>query len=177
MCAGDVPVRLLLGVPRMILIDLARSQTSPRQIAWGLALGATIGLMPKFSLAGIGIIFLTLCLPVNLVAAIVSTIAFTIIASLFGNVSQQVGEFFLTTEMTRQLIAQLCELPATAWLAFEDPNVLGRTVIAAGTLVPAYMTSRLVIRRYGETIDRYLSEFWVYREFLRARPALAGAAK
>lgn len=76
-------------------IKILREGQTPAQVAGGFALGSILGLSPMLTLQGLLVWLVILVLDVNLSAATLSLLMFSLIAFIFDPVFHHLGYFLL----------------------------------------------------------------------------------
>lgn len=158
---------------RMILTAI-RGSHSPEQIAFGIALGMVIGLIPKDSLFAFSFGFLIFATSVNLLATSVSAFTFSWIGVLLDPVSHVVGRLILAYPGLQTTWLWLHELPIIPWTRFNNTVVMGSLVIGLLSMLPLYLVSKDLCIRLAPGLQAFLLRFWLYRK-LAGRQELAGA--
>jgi uncharacterized protein (TIGR03546 family) len=142
---------------------LAAGQT-PRQIAWGFALGAIIGLSPMLTLQGLVIWLIILIIDVNLSAALVAVTAFKVIAYLFDPAFHAVGFYVLTQiEPLKGFYTYLYNAPIAPLTRFNNTVVIGSFLTALILFMPIYYGMKLFVIKYREHIHDRLKKWRVYQ--------------
>ena len=86
---------------------------TPRQMAFGLALGVLVGLVPKGNLLAIGLMMLLCALRVNLGVGMTAVFVTSWVGMLLDPITHRIGEFLLKNETLRPLWTGWCWIPAT----------------------------------------------------------------
>jgi uncharacterized protein (TIGR03546 family) len=142
---------------------LADGQT-PKQIAWGFALGSIIGLSPMFTLQGLVIWLIILVLDVNLSAALVAVTCFKIIAYLFDPAFHALGFFILTQiDFLKGFYTFLYNAPLAPLTRFNNTVVMGSFLTAILLLVPIYFGMKYFVIKYRENIHEKMKRWKIYK--------------
>ena len=168
-------MRPLLRLPFRLALELVRGQSSPRQLAVAICFGMLIGLLPKLNLIVVGTTVLAICIPVNLLVVVLSTVVFSFAGVMIGAVGIQLGHWLLGLDSVQHWLRSFYELPLAAWTSLEDPALIGNLAIALALVLPGYFTSRILIAKNTDAIQRYLYDFWLYRAFVRPDTTVSGA--
>jgi uncharacterized protein (TIGR03546 family) len=148
---------------RDFLKVLADGQT-PRQIAWGFALGSVIGLSPMFTLQGLVIWIIILILDVNLSSALVAVTLFKILAYLFDPAFHAFGYFLLTgIEPLKGFYTLLYNAPLAPLTKFNNTVVIGSFIAALILLLPVYFGMKYFVIEYRKRIHDKMKKWKVYQ--------------
>ena len=147
-----------------------RGMDSPSQMAFGLAMGMLIGLIPKDSLFVYFFGFTLLCTTANLFWAAVGGFAFSWIGYLIAPVSHQIGLYVLTFDTLEPTWAYLIELPFVAWTRFDHTIVTGSLLIGLVAFWPVYQISKSLFQAYAPKISRRLKRSRIYQWVIEPDP-------
>ena len=144
------------------LIAILREGQTPKQIAWGFALGIIVGLSPTFTLQGIIVWLIILTIDINMAAAILSFTLFSLFAYLFDPLFHSLGFWILTQiDPLYGTYTTMYNMPLAPLTRFNNTVVMGSFVIAILLLAPAYFSMRFFIIRYREKIySRLKNKKW-----------------
>ncbi len=115
------------------------SDTDPRQIGAGIALGFLIGLMPKATLTAQLLIVLLMATRVNIPMALLSAVAVSLLNPLLDRLTDPIGYALLTSEALRPLWTKLYNIPVLPWTGFNNTVVPGGLALGAVLLAPVYL--------------------------------------
>lgn len=115
---------------------------TPRQMAFGLALGVLVGLIPKGNLLAIGLMMLLCSLRVNLGVGLATVFAMSWAGMLLDPISHRIGEALLKNESLRPLWITMSDTALMPWTDFNNTVVLGSFIIGLAAFVPLYFISR-----------------------------------
>ncbi|MBI5744227.1 MAG: TIGR03546 family protein [Elusimicrobia bacterium] len=118
------------------------SDTDPKQIGAGIALGFLIGLMPKATLTAQLLIVLMMATRVNIPMGLITVLAVSLLNPLFDRVTDPVGYALLTSEALRPLWTKLYNIPVVPWTGFNNTVVPGGLVLGAVLLAPVYLAGK-----------------------------------
>ncbi|MEM9943792.1 MAG: DUF2062 domain-containing protein [Planctomycetota bacterium] len=156
-------MELFANTWRLFLASLRGFDTS-RQIAFGIALGMLIGLVPKTSAIPYAIFLITLLSNANLLGAGVTGLLTSIVSPAFDSITHWIGIRVLTYDPTEFWLAKLMQLDGTAWLQIENTVVTGSVVFGIALFIPVYWIAKTVTERFGgmfaEKISR--SQFFAW---------------
>lgn len=131
------------------LLSLKKAFTgraNPQELAWGLALGIAIGLIPKGNLVSISLIGLLVCLRVNHGMAALAAVATSFIAFRFDPWTHQLGSEILQAPRTHAFLTGIWDKPLVPWTDLNNTVVLGSTVVGLTSIVPTFMISLPLFR-------------------------------
>lgn len=133
--------------PYRFLVECVASPNTPRQLAWGVALGFLIGIVPKANLIAVVLIVVVAALRVNLLAVALSAIVFSFVSPIADPLTHRLGDFLLRRHALQGFWTRMAELPIVPWTDFNNTVVLGSLVTGLVLLFPAYwICSRLMMQ-------------------------------
>jgi uncharacterized protein (TIGR03546 family) len=144
-----------LNVPRLItrpillLAQILTEASSPRQIAWGLALGTLVGLVPKGNLTAAILCLVVLAVRCNLAAAALATMVFSWLGMCLDPLTHRLGLALLTSPMLRPAWDWLYEQPLMPWMRLHNTVVLGNLLTGLALLLPLYAIGLRATQRFG----------------------------
>lgn len=134
------------------LIRIIHSETDPRQISLGFALGMIPGLTPLTSLHNLLVLLAILFFRVNIGAAMLSWGVFKILAYALDPLFHQIGLFLLTGVTSLQgLWTTLYNAPLVPYTRFNNSIVMGSLVFSLLAFYPVYWGGRFMVVKYRET--------------------------
>lgn len=151
-----------LSFIKKFLKILAEGQT-PKQIAFGFALGSIIGLSPMLTLQGLLIWLIILMLDVNISAALVAVTLFKIIAFIFDPVFHAFGFWILTLESFKEIFTTLYNVPIAPLTRFNNTVVMGSFVAAVILLIPVYFGMKIFVIKYREKLHERFKKWKIYQ--------------
>lgn len=113
----------------------------PSQLAWGLALGLLIGLIPHGNLLAVALVLGVLMLRVNHAMVALTAIGVTMIAPRLDPISDQLAQWFFAQEGVSEAMAQAWDYPLIPWTDLNNTVVMGSFLIGLIALVPAFAIS------------------------------------
>lgn len=149
--------------PLRALIDALKSNDSPRQIAFGVALGMAIGLVPKGNLLSAALLVMLFSLRVNHGAALSSAFVFTWIGLLLDPLADWLGEAVLTMKSLEPLFITMYDAPLIPWTSFNNTVVLGSLILASVGFYPLYLATRQFVARHGEQVVERLQKYRAFQ--------------
>lgn len=118
------------------------AENTPRQLAWGVAIGVLIGFVPKGNLIAVGLAAILFSLRVNLLAAMMAAFVFTWLGMLMDPFFNHIGYFILTAKSLESPLASAYRWPYMPWTAFNNTVVMGAFAIGVMQLYPTYRFAR-----------------------------------
>lgn len=115
-----------------------REEFTPWQLALGCTMGMILGMTPKGNLIAVAVGFCVLALRLNLGAAMLSTVAFSLISPIFDPVTHRIGLALLASEQLRGVWESLYALPMGPWAGFHNTVVLGSFLCSLAAAYPFY---------------------------------------
>jgi uncharacterized protein (TIGR03546 family) len=128
--------------PLRFLAQALILETTPRQLAWGFALGMLIGLIPKGNLIAVALMTLFCALRINVAAGTAAISLFTWCGIYLDPISHRLGNFLLTQPELQSVWTTLFNKNLVPWTEFNNTVVLGSTLIGLALLLPAYGITR-----------------------------------
>ena len=133
--------------PRKFVWNALVSENSRRQIAWGIALGVLVGIVPKGNLIAVTLAGVLFAVRINLFAAMVTALICSMLGILFDPFFDHMGRSILSTASFQDFFARLYELPFAPWTAFNNTVVMGSLFVGLLQLYPTYRIARRFTRR------------------------------
>ena len=149
--------------PVRFLVKAFGSEDTPHQLAWGVAIGMMVGLLPKENLTAVVLSVLLLATRVNPASGAVAVLAFSWVGLLIDPVCGRIGWFLLSHPALQGVWTTLADLPVAPWTAFNNTVVLGSFVVGLWLLLPVYFVSKPLFARYHPRLTARLRKFKVYQ--------------
>jgi uncharacterized protein (TIGR03546 family) len=149
------PIEAMFTLLKLVrsLFKTLHSDGSPAQIAFGVALGAALGLTPIANAHNVVILLLLAMLNVSFAAGLFAWAAFVPVGFMFDPMFDRIGRWLLVdTPALRPLWTSWDNLPGLALTNFNNTIVLGSVVFWLALFVPLFFASRYGVLRYRETI-------------------------
>lgn len=144
--------------PLQYLWKALTADSSPRQIAWGIALGMLVGIIPKGNLTAWLFGFLLLATRVNLGVGMLTAMAVTAASPLIDPLTHAFGLRLLSLEFVRSCLIRWHDAPFIPWLRLNNTVVVGSTTLGLILLYPlqhiAERVASSVIPRLQRIRDR-----------------------
>ncbi len=113
----------------------------PRQLAWGLAFGVCIGLVPHGNLIAVLLLGLILCLKLNHALSALTAVATSFIAPLLDPITHAIGDRALSEPTLQSFARSGWDLPLIPWTELNNTVVLGSFILGLAALYPTYRMS------------------------------------
>lgn len=131
------------------IVTILQSEISPKQVAWGFALGSLMGMTPFSALHGYGIFVLILMLNVNISSATLAALLFSFIGMLLDPLSDKIGYYLLVSNQSlTPLWTKLYNMPVVPFTKFYNTVVLGSFVISLLLFIPSYFACKKFVLMY-----------------------------
>jgi uncharacterized protein (TIGR03546 family) len=148
------------------LIRIIHSETDPRQISLGFALGMIPGLTPLTSLHNLLVLLAILFFRVNIGAAMLSWGVFKILAYALDPLFHQIGLFLLTgVAFLQGLWTTLYNAPLVPYTHFNNSIVMGSLVFSLFAFYPVYWGGRFMVVKYRETLMERFNRLRIVQVF------------
>jgi uncharacterized protein (TIGR03546 family) len=148
------------------LIRLIHSETDPRQISLGFALGMIPGLTPFRSLHNILVLLVLLFFRANVGAAMLSWAAFTVLAFALDPLFHRLGLFLLRDVGSLQgLWTALYNAPLIPYTRFNNSVLMGSLVFSLLAFFPVYWGGKRLVVKYRETVKERLDRLKIVQIF------------
>ena len=132
--------------PLLKLVNALNDNTSPGEIAHGVAIGLILGFMPKGNLLWIAIFIIMMFIRIQKGAYFLFMILGMIISPALDVTFHQIGLRILTEPKMIDFYAKILEVPLVAFTKFNNTVVMGSLVFGLACYVPVYFLSRLFIK-------------------------------
>ena len=130
-----------LGILRQFIKGLT-SDTDPRQIGWGIAIGFVIGLIPKGNLTAQLLLVLLMALKVNIPMGLIAMFLVSFVNPLADRLTDPLGYALLTSDALAPLWTSLYNMPVMPWTGFNNTVLLGGLLAGAVLFVPVFFAGR-----------------------------------
>ncbi len=145
--------------PLRLLARAFTAAATPRQLAFGFALGMMIGLVPKGNLTAGLLTVILLGTQANLGTGLTAAVLFSWVGVLADPLSHRVGHAFLTAEPLQPMWAYLYNLPLAPWTGFNNTVVLGSLLLGLWLFYPVYRLSEPVLESCQSRLADKLSGY------------------
>lgn len=153
-----------------MMVETIRGNETPRQLAFGIACGMLLGLVPKDNLLSVILATLIVATRVNLFTATCSAFFFSWIGFVADPQIHLLGMKVLNYPGLQQVWAFLYDLPLVPWTRFNNTVVAGSLFTGICFFFPVYITSEFFFREFGAKIHDRLSDFWMYQKLAGIGP-------
>lgn len=118
----------------------------PHQLAWAVALGLLLGVVPHGNLLAFGLVILVLSLKINHAMAGLTAVCVTFLAVYLDPFSHEVGNFILTHPQLQQISQMAWSLPFVPWTNLNNTIVMGSFVIGLTSVIPIFLITYPIFR-------------------------------
>ncbi|EMI43096.1 TIGR03546 family protein [Rhodopirellula sp. SWK7] len=125
----------------------------PSQLAWGVAFGALLGLIPHGNLLAVALVLLVLTLRVNHAMVALVGVAVTFVAPTIDPTFDSVGRWLFDRPDVAQQLAVAWQYPLVAWTDLNNTVVAGSFVIGLVSLVPLFLLTYPIFRAWAPIED------------------------
>ena len=136
--------------PFRYIYKLFTKDDSPKQLAFGVALGLAIGLIPKGNLVAAALTILLFAFRTNLGAGLLTVCAVSSFSVRLDPLLDGIGTRLLGNATVYAWMAKLYELPLVPWTALNNTVVMGGVILGAALFYPAYHLSEMLFDRFYE---------------------------
>lgn len=146
------------------LFKTLHSDGSPAQIAFGMALGAALGLTPIANAHNLVVVLLLAVLNVSFAAGLLAWGIFVPIGFMLDPVFDRIGRWILAdAESLRPLWTAWDNTPGIALTNFNNTVVLGSVVAWIALFLPIYFATHFGVVRYRATIGERVKNSKYYK--------------
>ena len=146
------------------LIKTLHSDGSPLQIAFGVALGAALGLTPIMNAHNLLILLLLAVLNVSFAAGMFAWALFVPVGFALDPLFDRIGRWLLIdVESLRPMWGAIDNTPGLALTNFSNTVVLGSVVDWVLLFVPLVLLTRLGVIRYRATLGARVAQSKFYK--------------
>lgn len=151
-------------------IKVLRSAASPRQIAWGFALGSVMGLTPLRSAHNLVVLLLIIILNVNISAVLLALIFYSLIAWLFDPLFHTIGyQVLVNIPALQPLWTALYNAPLAPFTRFNNTVVMGSLLFSLVLFIPNYLFFKWFVRRYRESWNEKIKKWKISRAMMSSK--------
>jgi len=129
-------IKQVLSLKQAIL-----GRREPHQLAWGLALGLLLGVVPHGNLIALAILLTILSLRVNHGMVAATAVLTSFVASRFDSQTHAIGNYLLTHPNYAPLFGSLWQLPLVPWTDINNTVVTGSLAVGLSAMIPAYLVA------------------------------------
>jgi uncharacterized protein (TIGR03546 family) len=158
---------LFLRPVRMLAQALIGNDT-PRQTAWGAALGMMVGLLPKGNLLAIALAMLLFSFRVNRAAGFLAIAVFSYVGAFLDHQAHRIGSAMLTSPSAAPFFAWIYEQPLGPFSGLTNTIVLGQLCIGVYFFYPVYRSTRVAAAYLRPKLHHYLMQYRIVRWLMGA---------
>lgn len=125
----------------------------PSHLAWGLAFGVLLGIVPHGNLLAILLLLVVLSMNLNHAMAALTAVGVTFLARRLDPYSDWVGHHLLTHPEGRRIATAAWQYPLVPWTDLNNTVVLGSLAIGLLALFPLFLISYPLFRRLGPRVS------------------------
>ncbi|MDA8745327.1 DUF2062 domain-containing protein [Rubripirellula amarantea] len=125
----------------------------PSQLAWAVAFGVLLGIVPHGNLLAVAILFVVLSLRLNHAMAALTAVGVSFLATKLDPVSHTLGETMLNHEKISPIAMQVWEFPMVPWTDLNNTVVLGSFTIGLVALLPIFLITYPVFRMFAPKVN------------------------
>lgn len=118
----------------------------PHQLAWAVAFGVLLGVVPHGNLLAIGLLILVLSIKLNHAMAGLVAIGTTFAAVRLDPYSHQLGDMVLSEPRVANFAANAWQLPLVPWTDLNNTIVVGSLLIGVAALLPIFLLTYPIFR-------------------------------
>jgi uncharacterized protein (TIGR03546 family) len=146
------------------LIKTLHSDGSPAQIAFGVALGAALGLTPIMNAHNLVVLLLLAVLNVSFAAGLFAWALFVPVGFVLDPLFDRLGRFLLVDlQALRPLWGAMDNTPGIALTNFNNTVVLGSVAGWLLLFVPIFLAARFGVLRYRATVGARVAQSKFYQ--------------
>ena len=120
------------------IIAILSQHRNPSQIAWGIAIGTMLGLIPKDNLVALSLLVMIGLFRINQLTACSTAVAVQIMSGILSSTTSSIGEQLLEQQFLTGSIVFLYQFPVLPWACLENAHVTGGLAIGLAVLLPVY---------------------------------------
>ena len=146
------------------LVKTLHSEGTPAQIAFGMALGAALGLTPIANAHNLLIVLLLAVLNVSFAAGMLAWGIFVPVGFMLDPIFDRIGRWFLLDAAAlRPMWTAWDNIPGLALTNFNNSVVLGSLVAWLILFLPIFFVARYGVLRYRATLGERIRNSRYYR--------------
>lgn len=124
----------------------------PYQLAWAVAFGLVLGIVPHGNLVALVWLVLVLSLNLNHSMAVVTAVGASFLGGYVDPYSHQVGNFLMQQPRFYEGMVKAWQWPMVPWTDLNNTVVLGSLVIGLVAMVPTFLVAYPVFRYLGNRL-------------------------
>ena len=138
-------------------------ESSPRQLALGMAFGVAIGLVPKGNLVAVVLTTLMFATRVNLGMGMATALIVSLISPYLDSVTHGIGLRVLSIESVQSQLAQWYEKPLVPWTSLNNTVVMGSFLLGIALFYPVYHVSESMFVWLQPKVQEKLKRYRLYQ--------------
>jgi uncharacterized protein (TIGR03546 family) len=146
--------RMLGRAAQRLLTEISQHRT-PEQIAWGLAIGVSFGLVPMDSIISVLLLIAILILPVNHLCAAIAFVSMALVSRFVAPIPNTLGLWILSHPWVVNSLSVVYSYPLVPWLRLNNTMVVGGFCLGILSVAPNYITLRWLVRRTHSKIQQW----------------------
>ena len=154
--------------PLRLLLKAFVTESTPRQMSLGLALGVVVGLVPKGNLLAIALAILLAATRVNLAIAASAVVICTLASGSLDSVFDLIGGYVLSQPSLQSLWTSIYNTPFMPWTDFNNSIVMGSLLTGLALIWPVHRISHPLFEKYSGQFARQARRWWIARVLLGA---------
>jgi uncharacterized protein (TIGR03546 family) len=144
--------------PIFCLKQVILGRREPHQLAWALALGVLLGIVPHGNLLAMAILLFILSVRVNHLMVAATAVATGLIAVKLDAQTHVAGKYLLTHPDLSYHLSAAWQWPLVAWTDLNNTVVMGSLVFGLTALLPTYLFSYPVFHAFASSANDLPSE-------------------
>lgn len=157
--------------PLRIFSKAFLSADSPKVLAWSVAAGMLVGMVPKGNLTAVLLVMLFFSFRVNVGIGLLSVVIFSWVGRVCDPISHNLGNWLLTRETLEPMWTWMINQPVIPWTAFNNTVVLGSLFLACYLVAPVYLASLLLFEGCQPWLLKKLERFKISKFLTTAEVA------
>jgi uncharacterized protein (TIGR03546 family) len=149
--------------PLRIFAQALIGNDTPRQTAWGFALGMMVGLLPKGNLLAMALAMLLCGTKVNRAAGLLAIGLYSYAGWALDGFAHRLGSAVLTWQSAQPTFAWIYEQPLGPFSGLNNTVVVGQFLIGLYLFYPTYKTSHAMAKYVRPRVHAYLLKYRVIR--------------
>lgn len=125
----------------------------PHQLAWAVAFGLLLGIVPHGNLLALGLLIVVLSLKLNHAMAGLTAIGASFAATIIDPYSHQLGESLLNHPEVANVAANAWQLPLVPWTDLNNTVVMGSFLIGMVALLPVFAITYPIFRLFAPAAE------------------------
>ncbi len=150
-CAGEAQGTMILWTIKLLsnVKKAIAGRNHPSQLAWAVAFGLVLGLVPHGNLVALAWVLVVLSINVNHSMVAVTAIASSFLAGRLDPYSHRVGDYLLSQPRLHDGLMTAWQWPLVPWTNLNNTVVLGSLVIAMLAMMPVVIITLPIFRHLG----------------------------